>query len=67
MSEIAIDPTCNMEVTIGQEAAKAEVNGKMHYFCAVGCKVKFLAQNEIGVAEPKPTKRKFGFFGKKSI
>ncbi len=56
-----------MEVTIGQEAAKAEVDGKMYYFCAVGCRTKFLAQSAIGVAEPKPTKRKFGFFGKKSI
>ena len=67
MSEIAIDPICNMEVTIGEEAAKAEVLGKMYYFCAVGCKTRFLAQNEIGVDTPKPTKRKFGFFGKKSI
>ncbi len=56
-----------MEVTIGEEAAKAEVNGKMYYFCAVGCKTRFLTENGIGVAEPKPTKRKFGFFGKKSI
>ncbi|MCB1023055.1 MAG: heavy metal translocating P-type ATPase, partial [Acidobacteria bacterium] len=42
-----IDPICGMKVMPGSAAASVEFNGQMIYFCAVGCKDKFLAQTQV--------------------
>ncbi|MBN1254644.1 MAG: YHS domain-containing protein [Deltaproteobacteria bacterium] len=39
---MAIDPVCGMEVDEEQAAAQYEYKGKQYYFCAVGCKDKFV-------------------------
>jgi xanthine dehydrogenase accessory factor len=38
----ATDPVCNMTVSVATARHKAEVDGKMYYFCCAGCKTKFL-------------------------
>lgn len=35
------DPVCGMMVEPATAAASYEYEGKMYYFCAVGCKVAF--------------------------
>jgi len=44
-SEFAQDPICGMQVRKSDAPAKAEVDGKMYYFCMEGCKEAFLAKN----------------------
>jgi len=38
----AIDPICKMTVNTATARHKAEVEGRMYYFCCAGCKSKFL-------------------------
>lgn len=35
------DPVCGMKVDPATAAASYKYKGKLHYFCAVGCKVAF--------------------------
>lgn len=41
VTEMAIDPVCDMKVEPENAAAKSEHEGKTYYFCAPGCKVAF--------------------------
>lgn len=41
-----IDPVCKMEVDPATAEWKAEVKGKMYYFCAPGCKRSFVKDPE---------------------
>jgi len=43
---MTIDPVCGMEVDEEQAAAQYEYKGKTYYFCAVGCKDKFVQNPE---------------------
>jgi len=43
VAETAIDPVCNMTVTIATAKHTAEVDGVAYYFCCGGCRTKFLA------------------------
>ena len=43
---MAIDPICRMEVDEKEAAATYEYKGKTYYFCAVGCKEKFVQDPE---------------------
>ncbi|MFQ6078727.1 MAG: YHS domain-containing protein [Thermodesulfobacteriota bacterium] len=43
---MAIDPVCGMEVDEEKAAAAYEYEGKTYYFCAVGCKDKFVQAPE---------------------
>jgi xanthine dehydrogenase accessory factor len=38
----AIDPVCGMTVTIATARHRAELNGRTWYFCAAGCRERFL-------------------------
>jgi YHS domain-containing protein len=38
---MAKDPVCNMDVDPRKAAAQSSYQGRMYYFCAVGCKLKF--------------------------
>ena len=44
-SEFAQDPICGMQVRISDAPARAQVDGVDYYFCAPGCKEKFLARS----------------------
>ena len=46
VSDMAIDPTCKMEVEEKTAVATSEYSGKTYYFCAVGCKKAFDADPE---------------------
>ena len=48
---MAIDPVCKMEVDEKEAAAQYEYKGKTYYFCAVGCKDKFVQHPERFVKE----------------
>ena len=39
---MATDPVCGMTVEEKKAAATAVYQGKTYYFCAVGCKEKFM-------------------------
>jgi xanthine dehydrogenase accessory factor len=39
---VAIDPVCQMEVTIATARHSAEVGGTMYYFCCPHCRARFL-------------------------
>lgn len=41
VSEVVIDPICDMEVDPETAAAEYEYGGEMFYFCAIGCKRRF--------------------------
>jgi len=43
VAETAVDPVCNMTVTIATAKHTAEVDGVAYYFCCGGCRTKFLA------------------------
>ncbi len=38
----AVDPVCGMTVTIGQEAGRADYQGRTYYFCNTACHKEFL-------------------------
>ena len=38
---MAIDPVCHMNVDEKSAAGTSEYKGKLYYFCAPGCKIKF--------------------------
>ena len=44
-SEFAQDPICGMQVRMSDAPARAQVDGVDYYFCAPGCKEKFLARS----------------------
>ncbi|MCX6112654.1 MAG: YHS domain-containing protein [Proteobacteria bacterium] len=35
------DPVCGMEIKTEEAEAKLDYNGKIYYFCEMGCKAKF--------------------------
>ncbi|MFQ6089785.1 MAG: YHS domain-containing protein [Candidatus Methanofastidiosia archaeon] len=43
---MAIDPICKMQVNEKTAKWKTEHKGKTYYFCAPGCKAKFLKEPE---------------------
>ncbi len=43
---MAIDPVCKMELDEKKAAVTYEYKGKIYYFCAVGCKEKFVKEPE---------------------
>jgi Cu+-exporting ATPase len=43
---MAVDPVCGMEVNEKKTAATYEYKGRTYYFCAVGCKDKFIKNPE---------------------
>jgi Cu+-exporting ATPase len=53
VKSMAIDPVCKMEVDEKEAAAQYEYKGKTYYFCAVGCKDKFVQDPERFVKEEK--------------
>jgi YHS domain-containing protein len=38
---MSIDPVCKMQVDESKAAGTSQYQGKMYYFCAIGCKRKF--------------------------
>jgi xanthine dehydrogenase accessory factor len=42
LPDVAIDPVCQMEVTIATARHSAEVGGAMYYFCCPHCRARFL-------------------------
>jgi YHS domain-containing protein len=38
---MARDPVCQMDVEPAKAVAQSSYQGRMYYFCAVGCKQKF--------------------------
>jgi YHS domain-containing protein len=38
---MAVDPVCKMDVEPARAAAQSSYQGRMYYFCAVGCKQAF--------------------------
>jgi len=48
---VAKDPVCGMDVKEKEAAASYEYRGKKYYFCAVGCKEKFMQAPEKYVKE----------------
>jgi len=50
--ETAIDPVCKMTVKIAGAKITADYKGKTYYFCAEGCKTKFLADPEKYLQKP---------------
>jgi Cu+-exporting ATPase len=55
----AIDPVCGMTVDPATTPHKAEYPGQSYYFCAAGCRAKFIADpqkylNKAESAEPPP-------------
>ena len=55
-SETAIDPVCGMTVTIATAKHVAEHAGRTYYFCAGGCKSRFMANPERYLAAPAGAK-----------
>ena len=68
-SEKFIDPICGMTVTPETAAAQFEAeNGETVYFCAVGCKEKYISQLEKGGAIYEPAETNVGVKnGKKTV
>lgn len=52
-STVAIDPVCGMEVEIATAKYTYEHNGVMYYFCAAGCKTRFV-QDPIAYLQKGP-------------
>ncbi|NWG01288.1 MAG: YHS domain-containing protein [Syntrophaceae bacterium] len=50
---MVIDPVCGMVVGEKTAAATQECKGKTFYFCAVGCKNKFIKNPEKFLKEQK--------------
>ena len=48
--DVAVDPVCEMHVTISTALWKAEHAGQMFYFCAPGCKRSFMKTPELYLA-----------------
>jgi xanthine dehydrogenase accessory factor len=48
----AVDPVCQMSVTIAEARQKAEVNGVMYYFCCASCRTKFLNDTQAYLTHP---------------
>lgn len=44
---MAKDPVCGMEVDPDKAAATYDYQGKTYYFCAEGCKEKFVSNPQI--------------------
>jgi YHS domain-containing protein len=38
---MAVDPVCKMDVEPARATAQSSYQGRMYYFCAVGCKQAF--------------------------
>ncbi len=55
-SESAIDPVCGMTVDPRTAKHRADYHGHTYYFCADGCRAKFVAdpQKYLGEREPEP-------------
>ena len=53
MKAMAIDPVCGMEVDEKAAAATYDYKGKKYYFCAVGCKERFVKDPERFIKEKK--------------
>lgn len=51
---IVTDPVCGMRFSASQSVDYIELQGKVHYFCATGCKTTFLAKQHVAV---QPTER----------
>ncbi len=49
-SETAIDPVCGMTVKVANAKHVAEHDGRTYYFCAGGCKSRFMANPELYLA-----------------
>ena len=47
--EIAIDPVCGMKVVVAADAILLEVDGADHYFCCIGCRDAFAAEQGVSV------------------
>jgi xanthine dehydrogenase accessory factor len=45
-SEDALDPVCGMTVRVGEARHRAQHGGRDFYFCAAGCRERFLASPE---------------------
>jgi Cu+-exporting ATPase len=52
----AIDPVCGMTVDPHTAKHRADYRGHTYYFCAAGCRTKFVAdpQKYLGAREPEP-------------
>src|SRR5471032_2395978 len=52
----AIDPVCGMTVDPHTAKHRADYRGHTYYFCAAGCRTKFIAdpQKYLGAREPEP-------------
>jgi Cu+-exporting ATPase len=52
----ALDPVCGMSVDPATAQHKADYKGTTYYFCAAGCRSKFMANPEkyLGPREPEP-------------
>jgi xanthine dehydrogenase accessory factor len=48
------DPVCGMTVAVSDGAIRAEVGGRMYYFCCAGCRARFLAAPERYFASAVP-------------
>ena len=51
-SATAVDPVCEMSVTVASARQQAEVDGVMYYFCCANCRAKFLEDPQAYVAHP---------------
>ncbi len=43
---MALDPVCHMDVDPARAAASTEYEGRTFYFCAPGCRERFIADPE---------------------
>ena len=43
---IVVDPVCQMRISVSEAGSVAEYDSQAIYFCAVGCRDKFVAQPE---------------------
>lgn len=51
---IVRDPVCGMRISAQSAAASVEHEGAMHFFCASGCKERFLAVHQAAAAPSVP-------------
>ena len=64
---MAVDPVCGMEVEPEKAAATAEYAGRKYYFCAEGCRERFVADPEKylgGEKEPMAPPGKESFWAR---
>lgn len=52
--ETHTDPVCKMTVTSASAAARFDHDGATYYFCAIGCRDKFVADPEKYLGPPAP-------------